>query len=126
MTTAHAQTLSFFIRDIASKTAPASTGTAGAERIARTEKMWALYLSTGDDLDPIDADSPVPFLRSDERLQLRLGGGLLLLLDTGEAARRLFDQVVGDDGPTQENSYNGPHRVYAYLAGPGGGITENT
>jgi hypothetical protein len=103
-----------------------STGTTVAERIARAEKVWTLHLSTGDDLSLSDSNSPVPFLRSDERLQLRLGGWLLLLLDTENTARLLFDQVVGDDGPTQANSYNGPHRVYAYLAGPDGGITENT
>ena len=103
-----------------------STGTAIAERIARTEKVWTLYLSTGDDLDLGDASSPVPFLLSDERLLLRLNGWLLLLLATEEAARRLFDQVVGDDGPSKANYYDGPHRVYAYLAGPSGGITENT
>jgi hypothetical protein len=103
-----------------------STGTGVAERIARAEKVWALHLSTGADLDLSCSNSPVPFLCSDERLQLRLNGWLLLLLDTESAARRLFDQVVGDDGPPHANSYNGPHRVYAYLAGPDGGITENT
>jgi hypothetical protein len=103
-----------------------STGTAVAERIACAENAWTLHLSTGDDLDLVDSNSPVPFLHRDERLQLRLGGWLLLLLDTEAAARHLFDQVVGDDGPTQINSYTGPHRVYAYLAGPDGGITENT
>jgi hypothetical protein len=103
-----------------------STRTAIAERIARAEKVWTLHLSTGDDLDLSGLNSPVPFLHSDERLQLRLDGWLLLLLDTEDAARLLFDQVVGDDGPTQTNSYTGPHRVYAYLAGPNGGITENT
>jgi hypothetical protein len=103
-----------------------STGTAVAECIARAEKVWTLHLSTSDGLVLSDPNSPVPFLRSDERLQLRLGGWLLLLLDTEDAARLLFDQVVGDDGPTQTNSYTGPHRVYAYLAGPDGGITENT
>jgi hypothetical protein len=80
----------------------------------------------GGPLDLSGLNSPVPFLHIDERLQLRLDGWLLLLLDTEDAARLLFDQVVGDDGPTQSNSYTGPHRVYAYLAGPDGGITENT
>jgi len=103
-----------------------STGTGVAERIARAERVWTLHLSTADDLDLSAPNSPVPFLRSDERLQLRLNGWLLLLLATEESARRLFAQVVGDDGPSQANSYNGPHRVYAYLAGPDGGITENT
>lgn len=102
------------------------SGTAVAERIARTEKVWALYLSTGHALDLVGPDSPVPFLSSSERLQLRLSGWLLLLLDTEEAARRLFDQVVDEYGPKQAGSYNGPHRVFAYLAGPNSEITENT
>lgn len=103
-----------------------STGTAVAERIARAEGVWTLHLSTSDDIDLGAPNSPVPFLRSDERLQLRLDGWLLLILATEESARCLFDQVVGDDGPSQANSYDGSHRVYAYLAGPNGGITENT
>jgi len=103
-----------------------SSRTVVAERIARAERVWALHLSTSDNLDLNAPQSPVPFLRSDERLQLQLNGWLLLLLPTEESAKRLFDQVVGDDGPSQANSYEGPHRVYAYLAGPNGGITENT
>lgn len=48
-----------------------STGTAIAERIARAEGVWTLHLSTSDDLDLGAANSPVTFLRSDQRLQLR-------------------------------------------------------
>lgn len=103
-----------------------STAAAVAERIARAEKTWVLCLATGDDLDLVDVQSPVPFLDWNERMQLHLVGWLLLLLNTEKAAKRLFNQVVGDDGPTRANPYKGPHRVYAYLAGPEGGVTENT
>lgn len=32
-------------------------------------------------------------------------------------AREAYDGIVGDDGPTPHNSYNGPCRIYAVLYG---------
>lgn len=37
-----------------------------------------------------------------------------------------FDQIVGDDGPTRLNDYNGPLSVYAITFGPDGTLDENT
>jgi hypothetical protein len=38
----------------------------------------------------------------------------------------VFDQVIGDNGPTNLNHYEGPARVYALVIGPNGMETENT
>jgi hypothetical protein len=103
-----------------------ASGPKAAEYIARTNGLWALYLSTGDVLQPSAPDSPVPFLTMKERLDLTLNGWMILLSDTEAKIMTLFHQAVGDDGPTRDNPYKGKARVYAYVTGPSGGITENT
>jgi hypothetical protein len=102
-----------------------ASGPKAAEGIARTSGLWALYLSTGDVLQPSAPDSPVPFLTMKERIDLTCNGWMILLSDEAKIMV-LFHQVVGDDGPTRDNPYKGKARVYAYVAGPSGGITENT
>lgn len=97
-----------------------------ADLIACHKQMWVLYLSTPGALDPFAVDSPVPFLSRDDRTILSVKGWIMLVIDHEPTAMAQFRQVVGDDGPTKTNQYAGPHRVYAYLTGPDGGVTENT
>lgn len=103
-----------------------SCGYEVANWIAREEQAWVLYLSTGDDIDLTSNQSPVPFLSREDRERLLFNHELWLIYDNEEQALLVFRQVVGDDGPMPDNPYRGPHKVYAYLAGPRGGITENT
>ncbi len=37
-----------------------------------------------------------------------------------------YNQIVGDDGPTKLNDYDGPLRVYAITFGPDGSIKDNS
>lgn len=59
-------------------------------------------------------------------VNLLTGDTLFFEFDYNDAAIDFFDTVIGDDGPTRLNSYNGPARVFACLSGPNGLITENT
>lgn len=43
-----------------------------------------------------------------------------------EEMEEFYDKIVGDDGPTKSNPYDGPIRVYALTCGPKGFLTENT
>ena len=95
-----------------------------ADWIARTAEKWVLYLSTPDVLED-GPNSPVPFLNTAQRLELSQNS-YMILYDTEAAALHDFSQVVGDDGPRKNNSYTGPHNVFAYVTGPSGGISENT
>lgn len=97
-----------------------------ADTIAVSQRAWALYLSTSDPIETLAKDSPVPHLSPEDRMTLRLNGWILFVINDESAATAMYQQVVGDDGPIRANPYKGPHRVYAYLAGPDGGITENT
>lgn len=97
-----------------------------ADWIAQERKCWVLYLSTSDSLQPMAKDSPVPFLTAEERVTLTVQGWLMFLYDDGVEAKTLFDQVVGEDGPRPSNPYAGKHKVYAFLTGPQGPVSENT
>lgn len=97
------------------------------EALAKAEGTWILYLSTtgNPDAEVSDILKAAPF-GQDVAFNL-LGGGFCVLRFHDEAAgMAAFGLVVGDDGPTKTNPYNGRARVFAYLAGPEGGITENT
>ena len=62
-----------------------------------------------------------------EDLQILSDGCAFFLLDTEEECWKAYNQVVGDDGPTKLNPYDGPVKVYALTFGPDGQpITENT
>lgn len=97
-----------------------------ADWIAKRQQAWALYLSTHDVLSPMAKESPVPFLSAEDRVVLSTQGWILLLFDDMREAHDAFVQVVGDERPIAGNPYTGKHRVYAYFAGPLGGISENT
>ena len=48
------------------------------------------------------------------------------IFDTKEEMAAFYDLIVGDDGPTKLNPYNGPIKVYALSCGPNGLLNENT
>lgn len=89
--------------------------------------LWLSYQDMGD--GPIrddEVNKAVPFLSTEQVSDLILIG-ICILCDTEEEMRHLYDQVVGDDGPTEKNTYSGDHRVYAYTVDDNGQIrTENT
>ncbi len=54
-------------------------------------------------------------------------GFTYLFFDSYEEMNHAYLQVVGDDGPTSLNSYDGPERVYACTCDDQGKpLTENT
>ena len=54
-------------------------------------------------------------------------GGGLLLFDTREEQQAAYWSIVGDDGPTKTNPYDGPMRVYALtISNLGNTENENT
>ena len=54
-------------------------------------------------------------------------GRAFFLFDTESECYEAFDDIVGDDGPTKRNSYDGEFRVYALVFSNEGEIwSENT
>lgn len=101
------------------------------DELAKAMRKWVLYLSCSNAADdPLEA---IPGLRdaapiglSDSQIMELYLGQIWITFDNEADALAAFGRVVGDDGPTKTNPYDGPTRVYAMLSGPAGGITENT
>lgn len=53
------------------------------------------------------------------------GMGFIVCGDESQAIHE-YNRIVGDDGPTAENPYNGPVHIYACIFGPSGCTNENT
>lgn len=50
-----------------------------------------------------------------------------ILFDSEEEMKLIYDQTVGDDGPTKLNNYDGPVRIYMLTCDPTGQLmNENT
>lgn len=81
---------------------------------------WATYLEEQKKalifLDP----------EADDYHQIMMDGEGFSIFDTKEEMEAFYDMIVGDDGPTKSNPYNGPIRVYALTCGPNGLMNENT
>lgn len=68
-----------------------------------------------------------PFLDLQTDYQAVGDGQGVLFFDTREEMEHYFDLVVGDDGPTKLNPYDGPAKVYALTCSPIGQLwNENT
>jgi hypothetical protein len=58
--------------------------------------------------------------------QIMMDGEGFCTFSTKEEMEAFYDMIVGDDGPTKSNPYDGPIRVYALTCGPDGLMNENT
>lgn len=68
-----------------------------------------------------------PYLAGTQGIQVLANGRAYILCESGAELDTLYGQTVGDDGPTDNNPYSGPARVYALTCDPDGLIrTENT
>lgn len=72
----------------------------------------------------------VPFLAelfTSVLMELAFHGPVYLFFESHEEMMEAYDLVVGDDGPTAKNPYNGEARVYALTCSKTGKLeTENT
>ncbi len=88
---------------------------------------WGLLLSacSGAEFEDVQAAAPwVPLL---DLPQLYAGSHLFYTFETEEECVQHYLRVVGEDGPTASNPYNGPGRVYALMFNDQGQpVTENT
>ena len=93
----------------------------------RAERMWGIHLSDQEfTASRTEIAKAVPFLDV-MGVDFLKGSEILLLFESQEEMQRHFDLVVGDDGPTASNNYDGHARVYAYTISDEGQIlTENT
>lgn len=100
--------------------------TAFLEEFCRRTKQYAMYVchDCGDTISYEEIIKAAPYLA--EEWQILADGSGYLVFDTEDAMNTYFNLTVGDDGPTKQNTYNGPARVYALTCGPSGTLNENT
>lgn len=97
------------------------------EQFLQCSKKYGVLLSCSSDNPlPEEVEKAAPGLSRTEYILLASGDKMYAIFDTYHEANAFFWKVVGDDGPTQNNPYNGPVRVFACMGGPEGIITENT
>lgn len=96
--------------------------------LARVTRGWGVYLSHCDDEDVTSDElhKAAPLLDAESLMSLHFEGAVFVVMSDKQDAGRLYDCVVGDDGPTPSNCYDGPARIFATLVGPTGPIMENT
>lgn len=109
--------------------------------LCKMSKKWGIQLnfnSVVSDEDMAAYHNGLPMASSEEELRkaapwlpdydsLWYYGTCIVLFDTEEELLYAYNRTVGDDGPTAENTYDGPARVYARTCDPHGNlITENT
>jgi len=86
-------------------------------------EKWGLYLYYDQNTLHSDLLLAAPFISFDDYMQ----DNRVFLFDTEEECNKYFNMVIGDDGPTESNKYDGECRVYALTCDPLGVLrNENT
>lgn len=100
--------------------------------ICKAKNKWGIFVSfcLSDDEDITECLKAMPLVKDfyvSDRIDFLCDGGGYLLFDSQQECENWYWSVVGDDGPTKTNSYNGPFRAYALLCSPEGVLlNENT
>jgi hypothetical protein len=93
---------------------------------------WCVYISCPDIEEEWTKSEwnevlkAAPCLSKDEDFQILIDNEGWIVCDTKEEAYSIFEQIVGDDGPTRVNSYDGNMGVYACIYNSQGVYMENT
>jgi hypothetical protein len=95
------------------------------EDYLKATNSYGVFLSSSEG-DEAEVAKAVPLLSEEGVRKLVMHNELFVPFSSKTEAREFFDSVVGDDGPTKTNNYDGPAKVYALMGGPYGWLTENT
>lgn len=94
--------------------------------LCKAKGKWGMFLSIPE-ASQKEVLKAAPYLQADHFVSLAVVGHGFIFMDSKEELYGLYHQTVGDDGPTLENPYDGPCRIYALTCNPEGKLqTENT
>lgn len=111
------------------------------QHYCRLANKWGLYLRVSECpedgyadhirgatmLEPVPAPAVGPGDAGDVFSRLLYEGAACLFFDTRAEMEAVYGRIVGDEGPTESNPYDGPCRVYALTCRNDGQLlNENT
>jgi len=99
------------------------------QELAKSTNKPCMFIGSWEwyDGDLTDVIYAAPYLDLERDMQLLSDGQGILVFDSEEEMERYYKMTVGDDGPTESNSYDGPARVYAVTCSRVGELlSENT
>ena len=96
------------------------------ELFCKLTNKWCVYVAFCDCYEWKEIIKAAPYLSIDDDYQIIGDCEGWIVCENEEEAYKIFNQTVGDDGPTELNKYNGNVRIYAHVCGPKGIETENT
>lgn len=103
------------------------------KKFCQTNKKFGVFVSMGSSPTYEETEELKKAIKIKEifdnkdYIQFLIDGCCYVICDTLEEADNCYQKIVGDDGPTTLNDYNGPCRVYACLIDNNGlAINENT
>jgi hypothetical protein len=95
--------------------------------ICKASRKWGVLISFGWVEDFNKVIRAAPYLDCEKDVQILSDGEGIILCDTKEEMDSIYNQTVGDDGPTTLNKYKGKANVYALTCSPKGELmNENT
>lgn len=98
--------------------------------LARALKKPVVYLSwnaSWENFSVTELLKAAPILDIEKDFQSITEGFIYIVCESLQEMQTLYDQVVGDDGPSSVNPYSGPARVYALTCDDEGALlNENT
>lgn len=96
------------------------------QKLCKASGKWGLYMKyNGPESDVYAMMYSAPFLDLDS--QAFSAGMSFILFKSEKECRKVFDRIVGDDGPTESNPYKGPGNWYALTCSDKGKLmNENT
>ena len=97
------------------------------QELCKFKKKWGLYISFDWELDENNMEElckAAPYLNVDEDIQLLSDGIGFILCDSEKEMLNLFEQTVGDEGPTKLNRYFGPAKIFAITCSPKGELLD--
>ena len=97
--------------------------------LCKALKKWGISVDFcgSDSLGEIFKACPFLDAKVHKHVQMLIDGHGVFLFDTRDEMERHYRMIVGDDGPTDLNPYDGLVRVYALTCNPNGLLlNENT
>ena len=97
------------------------------QQLCMSSSKWGMYFNICPSHPLTDVPRAAPWLSLQDHSQTICDENSYVLFDSEEEMLSVYEQTVGDDGPTESNAYNGPVRVYALTCDPTGQMmNENT